>query len=538
MALRWGMRKAAFFASSFALSLFAGTVSADVYEPNNVQDAPNGLLVPIDSSPEVQLYTLFTQRGENLDWHTDAHTMPNAFSPLCGFTATYVLNQAGSHFGLAWYNETKTQPTAADLHQLVPPNSAVGTMFTGTAIMQDPNYTGGLVGFALVGGETHYTNLTYDNVCSNTSVCNPAAPWITALMYASTVTPNAYYICFEDGSTSASGWNNDGDFNDDVFFLTGITCQGGGQPCNTGKMGICAAGLTQCSATGTTCEQLNQPKTMEICNGLDDDCNGVVDDNAPCPTGEVCQMGTCVASCEGGEFTCPPNEVCSKGYCVAPACANVTCPAGQVCENGTCKGPCDGVTCPFPEVCRVGACVDPCAGVTCGAGQVCDQGVCIASCACLPCATGKACDATSGSCVDPTCVGKTCAAATHCVAGTCVDDCKGAVCPNGGTCMAGKCMAAASSSSGSTTSSSGLNFGSGGAGGAMGTGASGLSSSGGGATGTGAAATGGTGGTTARFGTKSACGCRTPGSDGDGSGALALAGIALALASTRRRRTD
>jgi hypothetical protein len=65
-------------------------------------------------------------------------------------------------------------------------------------IKNDPAYTGGLVGFALVGGETHYSNSAYDQQCS---ACNPAAPWITALIYASTATPNAYYMCFEGMSS-------------------------------------------------------------------------------------------------------------------------------------------------------------------------------------------------------------------------------------------------------------------------------------------------------------------------------------------------
>jgi UTRA domain len=244
------MRIASSFAMALALGLTAGAAHATVTEPN-------GLVVPIDSSPEVQLYTLFQQRGENINWQTDAHTTPNSFSPLCGFTATYVLNQAGSHFGLAWYNDTGTTPQPSQLYTLVPANSPVGTMFTGTAIKNDPNYTGGLVGFALVGGETHYTNPAYDTLCSG---CNPPGPWITALMYASTKTPNAYYLCFEDGATTSTGWDNDGDFNDDVFFLTGITCSGGGVPCDTGKPGICAAGLTPVKATADLATALDVPR--------------------------------------------------------------------------------------------------------------------------------------------------------------------------------------------------------------------------------------------------------------------------------------
>jgi MYXO-CTERM domain-containing protein len=519
-------------ALTLALALAGGSAAADIYEPNNVQTPPNGLLVPIDSSPEVQLYTLFSQRGENIDWHNDAHVTPNAFSPLCGFTATYVLNQAGSHFGLAWYNETGSQPQASDLHVLVPPSSAVGTMFTGTAIMNDPAYTGGLVGFALMGGETHYTNTAYDNVCSDPSVCNPAAPWITALMYASTVTPNAYYICFEDGATSSNGWNNDGDFNDDVFFLTGITCSGGGQTCDTGKQGICAQGVTQCTANGTTCQQVSQPAT-ETCNGLDDDCNGLVDDGAVCPANQVCEKGMCVQSCAGGEFPCPPALVCAtNGYCVEPACQNVSCPVGQVCVAGTCKGPCDGVVCPYPQVCRVGVCLDPCAGVTCPSTQVCENGACVQSCTCLPCASGTSCDTNSGLCVAPTCVGKTCGAGTHCSAGTCVDDCAGAVCPTGETCTAGACVASATSSS----SSSGVTFGS--SSGATSSGSS-SGSGAGGTSGAGGANAGGSGsGGAGTPGKKSGCGCRVPGGDEtDGAtGLAALAALAMAFAGARRRK--
>jgi MYXO-CTERM domain-containing protein len=544
------MKSRVLVASSLALSalcLSPARALAQVFEPNNVQYPPNGLQVPLNgNNGEEELNTFFAAQGETIDWINDAHTTPNSFSPLCGFTATFALNQAGSKFGLAWYNDTGTAPTAADLHEIVPAGTPVGSMVAGATILSDPNYKGGQVGFALEvppSEGNHYTNQAYNTVCSDTSVCNPAGPWVLALMYASTKTPNAYYICFEDGSTSADGWGNDGDFNDDVFFITGITCQGGGQPCDTGKPGICEQGLTQCSANGTTCQQLNQP-TTETCNGLDDDCNGMVDDGAICPTGEVCQMGTCVQSCQGGEFPCPAGKVCQKdGYCVDPACANVTCPSGQVCEQGTCKGPCDGVTCPYPTTCRVGACVDPCMGVTCPSSQVCSQGVCIASCQCQPCATNTACDMTSGQCVDPTCVSVTCGAGTHCVAGTCQDDCMGAVCPTGQVCMAGACVVPASSA---TSSSSGVSFagvgGSGsGTGSANGGASNGAGSAAGGASAGGAngsgASTFGTGGSGAgSSGSKSKCGCEVPGDGGAASGSLALVGLALAVASSRRRR--
>jgi hypothetical protein len=505
------MRHVACISVALALGLVATAASA-VTEPN-------GLAVPIDSSPQIQLYTLFSNRGENINWQTDAHPTPNQFSPLCGFTATYVLNQAGSHFGLAWYNDTGTQPTAAELHPLLPANSPVGATFSGTVIKSDPAYTGGVVGFALIGGETHYTNDAYDTKCTS---CSPPGPWITALMYASTVTPDAYYICFEDGPTSSTGWNNDGDFNDDVYFVTGISCQGGGQPCNTGKPGICAAGLTQCAASGTTCQELNPPAPTETCNGLDDNCDGQVDEGNPCPEEYVCQQGTCVKSCSGNEFPCPTGLVCDKaGFCVDPTCETVTCPSGEVCKAGTCKAPCDGITCPFPEACRVGKCIDPCASVKCNAGEVCDNGVCVTSCTCHPCGQGLSCDATSGQCVTKACGSVSCGAGTHCVSGTCADDCAGAVCPSGQGCSKGTCVDLADAGGG----------GGGDAGGGL------MNPTGDGGTGADGSTTDGATGNDAPLGeSKAACACSSIGAGGGGDAMLGSVVAVLALARLRRRK--
>jgi hypothetical protein len=420
-------------ACSFVLVSISSLAAAQVTEPN-------GMRVPIDSSAggETQLYTLFSSRGESIDWQTDAHTRPDVFSPLCGFTATFVMNQAGSHFGLAWYNATGSAPTSSDLHLILPAGAAVGTMITSADIRTSPSYAGGLIGFALVGGETHYSEARWDTVCTS---CSPAAPWITALIYQSTATPNAYYLAFEDGGTSGSGWNNDGDFNDDVFFITGVTCSGGGAACDTGMMGVCATGVMQCTSAGTLACTPVTTSSMETCNGLDDDCNGTADDGAMCPmAGFVCDHGTCVHACGSAEFGCTGGLVCNAdGFCVDPRCASVSCPAGSVCVAGTCRAPCDGVTCPHGTVCRLDRCVDPCSGVMCAGGQVCDAGVCTEPCTCAPCAAGLACDSASGRCGDPACASTTCGAGMHCAGGSCVDDCAGATCPPGQMCTAGAC---------------------------------------------------------------------------------------------------
>src|SRR5262245_39363595 len=78
---------------------------------------PNGQVVPGASSTvgETSLQMYFAQQSEPIDWIQDAHTTPATFSPLCGFTARFVLNQAGERHGLGWYNvdPNATQPPSA-----------------------------------------------------------------------------------------------------------------------------------------------------------------------------------------------------------------------------------------------------------------------------------------------------------------------------------------------------------------------------------------------------------------------------------------
>lgn len=517
------MRRTPLLASAAALALAALTSPASA-----TVTQPNGLVVPLDSqNGEVQLYTLFTNLGEAIDWKTDAASTPDAFSPLCAFTAKFVLKESGANLGLGWYNSTNQAPTAAEIHLLIPAGSAVGTTITSSDIKNDPAYTGGLIGFALVGNQTHFSESKWDPICTS---CNPPAPWIAAVLYASKNIPNAYYIAFEDGSmgSTPASFNNDGDYNDDVYLLTGLTCSGGGQPCDTGLPGACSPGVTQCSANGTTCKGLGAAGA-ETCNGLDDNCDGTPDEGAICPTDFVCDKGACVKACTSGEFVCPSTLVCNGGgYCVDPACKDVVCESGKVCIAGVCKGPCEGVTCPYPQTCLGSGCVDPCAGVMCDMGQICEKGACITSCTCAPCAAALACDSMSGACEDPTCVNVPCGAGTHCAAGVCVDNCAGAVCPTGQECAMGQCVAAmGSTGSGGST---GVGFGVGGGGGSGIGGASGV-------TGTGSMTTAGAGGSGgAGSGASSGCGCSVVG-ERESAGGLALCGLLLAAAGFRRRST-
>jgi hypothetical protein len=94
---------------------------------------------------------------------------------------------------------------------------------------------------------------------------------------------------------------------------------GGGGACNTGKLGVCAAGTVNCQNGALVCTQNQQPST-EVCNGLDDNCNGVVDEGNPgggvaCNTGMigVCAAGT--TSCQNGAIVCTQNQQPSTEVC-------------------------------------------------------------------------------------------------------------------------------------------------------------------------------------------------------------------------------
>jgi MYXO-CTERM domain-containing protein len=191
---------------------------------------------------------------------------------------------------------------------------------------------------------------------------------------------------------------------------------GGGQICD----GVCDKGITACVNGTLVCQSSIQPQP-EVCDGLDNDCNGIVDDGSlidaptaaetPCwdidPTacttpcsyvgatntvtwcapddGGCHDIGTLAAppcalgsiACSGGAWTCsgglpPVAEVCDgvdndcnasidDGLSSTPCGTDEgECQAGtQLCDNGSLV--CQGAVGPVPEVCN--ALDDDCDGV-------------------------------------------------------------------------------------------------------------------------------------------------------------------------------
>jgi hypothetical protein len=76
---------------------------------------------------------------------------------------------------------------------------------------------------------------------------------------------------------------------------------GGGGACSTGQLGVCAAGTELCTGGALTCVRNVNP-SVEACNGLDDDCDGSIDN--------------------GGGALCDDLDVCTADACTAGACVH------------------------------------------------------------------------------------------------------------------------------------------------------------------------------------------------------------------------
>ena len=499
--------------------------------PGSCDDGQNGVC-------ETTLWHTFNDNTcipsnlSGLDPYAEAAVVPETFHPTCPQTFSLVTRGTAlfeNVFG--WYNATGSAPQPSDLHVMLDCNAAPGAEVV-LDLQSEPAYQGGEIGFFLLTPESHGSPGT----CANGDCCasvarvqqgvgfvyysqrdfNPDFAGVDSLIhlltYQSHIASDKFYFAWED----IFGASNN-DFTDLVTGVTGLKCSGGGQPCDTGALGICGRGLTVCHQGQLSCEPVFA-SGAEACNGVDDDCDGDVDDAASCPNAdEVCSQGSCVPSCASGEFPCPPDKTCdtSTGLCVEGACVGKNCSAGTICRGGDCVPPCSGIVCPHAQQCVADKCVDLCAAATCGTGETCLEGKCLSGCnQCngITCAAPLGCDTVSGACIDLSC-SPPCPGGSYCDAGQCKDACDGAVCPGGAACANGHCAGdeGGGGAGGSTLPNPGGNGGS-------------------------AAGTGGddaTGSTTSSGG----CGCKGGNSATGTSAAALLAGLA-GLFGSRRRRQD
>lgn len=210
-------------------------------------------------------------------------------------------------------------------------------------------------------------------------------------------------------SEECDGLDNNGNGSIDDGFDVGTICSVGVGVCATNGKKVCTANKngTECSATAGTA-------TNEICDGLDNDCDGKTDENLDQPT--TCGVGECasmgVVACSGGMLQA---DTCQPKSATVENCDNLDNDCNGVVDNDVVVAN-DGNVC-TDDVCVNGAeahlaktdetnCND---GDICNGSETCQAGVC-ASGTPLVCDDGNACNGL-----------ETCDGAQGCVGGVAPD---------------------------------------------------------------------------------------------------------------------
>ena len=201
--------------------------------------------------------------------------------------------------------------------------------------------------------------------------------------------------------------------------------------CGPMKVGVCRPGSQACDAgTWTACQGAVEA-SAEVCDadGVDEDCNGVANDGCACVAGETKTCGTDVGACVPGKSACvdgafstecmnstkPSQEVCNS---VDDDCDGVVdntprdCTGRTTrCSQGRCVQCTDSSQCPPAGECTASSCTasGDCASTPKAAKAVCAAGVCDGTGKCVACL-----DASDCKNPDPVCESNRCMTKPHC----------------------------------------------------------------------------------------------------------------------------
>ena len=206
----------------------------------------------------------------------------------------------------------------------------------------------------------------------------------------------------------------------------------------TNELGSCS-GERQCSESGLSgCE--GKEAAAEVCDGVDNNCDGVTDEGFPNTDGTG--PADCTDEDDDGDGVVDALDCAPFDPAVFPNCAN------KQCGDDGCGGSCGA--CGVAESCVNNQCVcqpscdgKQCGGDGCGGscGSCTGNDFCqIDQCVCIPNCFGKqcgddGCGGSCGDCTDNTCVNGQCVCEPNCDNKICGDDGCGGSC---GTCTPGQ----------------------------------------------------------------------------------------------------